>query len=314
MESPDTIHGRMKEGAHLAGYGATRAMDNLKWLLEEERYKELSAEYGDVNAFLRDTKQAFHLLRIDPEERKQIAELVKELQPQASQRAIADMVGASPATIGADLGTIERDRSVETSTPDTVEMEETVETSTPQPWTTKDFDPAKQGRRGKIIPDSTGDEWWTPAEYIESVRVVLGEIELDPASCNTANSIVKAGTFYDEEDNGLLQPWFGNVFMNPPYSANKEFNEKMQYEYEIGNVKQAVVLVGAHGIETQWFKKYWGEVLCFTGHRIKFNTPAGQAKAGNISGSVFIYLGDNQKEFANEFDPKHGFVVKRWLD
>jgi len=103
-ESPDTIHGRMKEGAHLAGYGLTRAMENLKWLLEDERYKQLSAGYRDVNEFLRDTKEAFRLLRIDPKERKQIAKLVKRLQPGASQRAIADMVGASDETIARDLG------------------------------------------------------------------------------------------------------------------------------------------------------------------------------------------------------------------
>ena len=163
----------------------------------------------------------------------------------------------------------------------------------------------------QIIADSTGDEWWTPIQYIKSVRKVMGTIDLDPASCARANAVIKASTFYTEEDNGLEQPWHGKVFMNPPYSMNKPFAEKMIEEHASGNVNQAIVLLGAHAIETKWFSKYWNYVLCFTGHRIRFNTPDGPAIAGNIAGSVFIYLGSNQKGFAKEFE-QHGYVVKRW--
>jgi len=165
----------------------------------------------------------------------------------------------------------------------------------------------------QIIGDSTGNEWWTPAEYIESVRTVLGGIDLDPASCEEANLVVKAKRIYTEEDSGLDHKWTGRVFMNPPYSANQDFTSKVLEHYQAGHISAAIVLLGAHAIETKWFAPYWDEVLCFTGGRIKFNTPTGPAKAGNIAGSVFIYLGPEQKAFAKEFDPKHGFVVKRWL-
>jgi N6-adenosine-specific RNA methylase IME4 len=94
----------MKEGAHIAGYSLTRSIENLRWLLEDAKYEQLSAGYRNVNDFLRDTADAFKLLDIKPEERKQIAELIKELQPQASQRAIADLVGVSNETIAKDLG------------------------------------------------------------------------------------------------------------------------------------------------------------------------------------------------------------------
>ena len=163
----------------------------------------------------------------------------------------------------------------------------------------------------QIIGDSTGNEWWTPKQYIDSVRKVLGEIDLDPASCEEANKIVKAKQIYTESDSGLKYPWIGRVFMNPPYSANKEFAEKMLYEYKINNTTEAIILLGAHAIETKWFADYWDHVLCFTGHRIKFNTPTGAAIAGNIAGSVFVHLGEDSHKFAEEFN-KHGYVVARW--
>ena len=104
MDTPDVIHGRMKEGAHIAGYSLQRAMENLRWLLEDSRFEQLASGHNNVNDFLRDTQDAFTLLNIKPEERKQIAELVKELQPKASQRAIGDLMGVSNETIAKDLG------------------------------------------------------------------------------------------------------------------------------------------------------------------------------------------------------------------
>jgi phage N-6-adenine-methyltransferase len=163
----------------------------------------------------------------------------------------------------------------------------------------------------QIIGDPTGNEWWTPAIYIKSVRNVLGEIDLDPASCEEANTIVQAKQIYTEEDSGLAHSWYGRVFMNPPYSANQDFAEKMREEYAIGNVTEAIVLLGAHAIETKWFASYWDHVLCFTGHRIKFDTPTGPAIAGNIAGSVFVHLSLDSHKFADEFN-QHGYIVKRW--
>lgn len=303
-ESPDSIHGRMKEGAHLAGYGLARAMENLKWLLEGGKYSELSSGYSNVNDFLRDTKEAFSLLNINPEERKQIAQLVKELQPQASQRAIADMVGVNNATIAADLGTIERNRAVETSTKTREKQAESVEFSTPQPWTADDsFDPSKRAK-AHVANNSGENEWYTPPEYIESCRTLFGGIDLDPASSAEAQSYIMAGKYYTKEDDGLKQDWFGHTWMNPPYAKEliEPFVDKLVYHFYNQDVPEAVVLVN-NATETSWFGTLIKAAcaVVFTEGRIKFIDKNGNRTGAPLQGQALVYLGSAPESFLDEF-------------
>lgn len=58
----------------------------------------------------------------------------------------------------------------------------------------------------------TKDEWLTPPELIRS----LGEFDLDP--CSPINRPwPTAKNHFTIIDNGLLQQWFGRVWLNPPY-------------------------------------------------------------------------------------------------
>lgn len=75
-------------------------------------------------------------------------------------------------------------------------------------------------------------EWYTPAEYCDAAREVLGGIDLDPASNEEANRTVKAARFFTEKDNGLLQEWGDGrrslrVFVNPPGGLVLEFWRKL---------------------------------------------------------------------------------------
>ena len=160
------------------------------------------------------------------------------------------------------------------------------------------------------ITSSESVEWYTPALYVDAAREVMGRIDLDPASNDEANEIVKAGTYYTEEMDGLSQEWFGNVWLNPPYgSACRAFIERTITLKIEGRIDQAVILVNANSNDTGWFRPLWDHLLCFTYGRVNFYGPNGQ-ESGPTHGSCFVYLGDRAEEFKRVFS-KIGAVVKR---
>lgn len=58
------------------------------------------------------------------------------------------------------------------------------------------------------------DTWATPASFMDVLHARFGEFDLDPC-CVPATA--KAPWYFTPEVDGLMQPWHGKVFMNPPY-------------------------------------------------------------------------------------------------
>src|SRR5450755_4612893 len=93
--------GGLVEGVHLAGYALERALRKLEWLLDEDRWKTVGGGYENINAFLDTIKlDSFKMIAV---ERKKIAEHIKQLQPAASNRQIAKMLGVDHKTVAADV-------------------------------------------------------------------------------------------------------------------------------------------------------------------------------------------------------------------
>ena len=158
-------------------------------------------------------------------------------------------------------------------------------------------------------PDYDGDEWYTPGKHIELAREVLGVIDLDPASHEAAQGIVKATKYYTSDDDGLSHPWRGRVFLNPPYSQPlvSQFTDKLLAEFEAGRTIAAVLLVN-NCTDTAWFQALLKKhPVCFTAGRIKFEHPERRAFATR-QGQAFFYLGPNRKQFIKVFS-KAGTVV-----
>jgi phage N-6-adenine-methyltransferase len=167
--------------------------------------------------------------------------------------------------------------------------------------------------RSLAVAKNTGaNEWYTPAEYIEAARTVMGGIDLDPASSETANeAVVGAARFHTEQDNGLIQPWKGRVWMNPPYAQPfvTQFCMRLAEFYASGEVTSACVLVN-NGTETAWFHALAAEAsaMCFPRGRVKFWHPTKQSAP--LQGQAVVYLGPDATGFRSEF-LQFGFVMTR---
>ncbi len=163
----------------------------------------------------------------------------------------------------------------------------------------------------KEVLSSKDVEWWTPKKYITAVRKVLGTIDLDPASSILANKVVQAKKIFTEKDDGIKQEWSGRVFLNPPYggTAGAAFAEKLYKSYGAG-VVEAIMLVNSRATDAEWFQKCFSGLICFTHHRIDFDSPS-KKKSSSTHGSCFVYFGPNEDKFAKEFGD-FGNVVKRW--
>lgn len=158
-------------------------------------------------------------------------------------------------------------------------------------------------KRPHVANNSGNNEWYTPREYIDAARRVMGRIDLDPASSDLANQVVEAIRYYTADDDGLGFSWAGNVWMNPPYAAGlvDRFCAKYAEHVRAGDIQQGIVLVN-NATETRWFSALVdaGCAVVFPRTRVKFWAPDGSG-AAPLQGQAIIYSGPNVDVFLSEF-------------
>jgi hypothetical protein len=115
---------------------------------------------------------------------------------------------------------------------------------------------------------NTSDDFLTPPEIVES----MGMFDLDPcASSRSAKSLAPVSYRFPEDD-GLMLPWSGAVFCNPPFSELQKWVNRFILH---GN---GVLLVPAR-VEVSWFWKLWHncDAFFFTKGPVKYICPEGKA-------------------------------------
>lgn len=164
------------------------------------------------------------------------------------------------------------------------------------------------------LQSSESNEWYTPHLYVDAARELMGDIDIDPASCELANQVIRATCYYTKEDNGLMQSWQGRVWLNPPYGvdsgvSNQEvWSRQLIERYKAGLVSEAVLLVNAN-TEAKWFQPLYEYLICFTNHRIRFYNGDG-ISSQPTQGNALVYLGKQKRRFIEIFS-RFGEVVRR---
>lgn len=113
-----------------------------------------------------------------------------------------------------------------------------------------------------VDPSQRNDRWLTPPDVV----LALGSFDLDP--CGAPGHVLARVTYLQEHGaDGLVDPWFGRVWMNPPYGKTMRQWVERLVEHGTGT---ALIPVAAG-------TKLWQEVVFpnasaihFYRHRIKF--------------------------------------------
>ena len=172
---------------------------------------------------------------------------------------------------------------------------------------------AKPGSKTNSKRDS--DSWFTPPEYLDSVKAVMGNIDLDPFTSERANEIVGAKSIFTIEHSAFDNDWKVtdkvHVFMNPPYSAgmcSRAVNRFID-QYEAKRFVEGIVLVN-NATDTRWFNALAKRCtsICFTNHRISFWNADRKNVSGNTRGQAFFYFGSKRAKFRKAFE-KHGVIL-----
>jgi hypothetical protein len=152
-------------------------------------------------------------------------------------------------------------------------------------------------------PVYDGDEWYTPAEWLGAARALYGGvIDLDPASCVAAQAQVQATTYYSKAENGLEQPWIGNIWCNPPYSTKlvQAFTARAHAEYSAGRATAILLLVN-NCTDARWFSTLANMYpVMFSYGRSDFWRPD-QTSFATRQGQALFYLGPNVQRFYETF-------------
>lgn len=151
---------------------------------------------------------------------------------------------------------------------------------------------------------SGNNEWYTPPCYLKAAWEVMNGIDTDPASTSKANEIVKAETYFTSEEDGRLQQWRGNVWLNPPYAQPliTDFCKLLIRKYQENEIQQACVLVN-NATETTFYQDMLNacSAVCFIKGRVKFIDEEGRQSGSPLQGQSVLYFGNNIDRFSDSF-------------
>lgn len=143
--------------------------------------------------------------------------------------------------------------------------------------------PKKFSFGDKVSNDPTKtNRWLTPNWIVEA----LGDFDLDP--CGAPNHSLASTTYQiDEGQDGLVLPWIGRVWLNPPYG-----DEAPPFLKKMAEHKNGIAFIFARTETKAFFNYVWEAAIAilFIKGRIKFmNADMAVTNASNAPSVLIAY-------------------------
>ena len=129
------------------------------------------------------------------------------------------------------------------------------------------------------------DDWYTPPPIFAALGL---RFALDPCSPGP-DHWVPADRIYTKANNGLVQPWQGLVFMNPPFGSRRGHVPWLKKFFAHGN---GIALVPDR-TSAPWWQRFasQAELLLFVSPKIKFLDASGQPGTSPAQGTSLLAVG-----------------------
>ena len=134
------------------------------------------------------------------------------------------------------------------------------------------------------LMSSATELWGTPQSFFDELDREFG-FTLDVCASDWN---YKCERYFTEDDDGLLQPWSGVCWMNPPYGREiGKWMAKAVQEWRLGAI--VVCLVPAR-TDTAWWHDYamQGDIRFLRG-RLKFVSPEGVKSSAPFPSAVVVF-------------------------
>lgn len=130
------------------------------------------------------------------------------------------------------------------------------------------------------------DEWYTPPCIFEAIGLLFDIDVAAPAKSHWT----PAKNFFTKEDDGLMQDWYGTVWMNPPFGGR---NGHVPWLEKFINHGDGIALLAAR-TSAGWFHDWIprADAVLFPRGKTKFIRPDGSIGKSPGSGVVLIAMGE----------------------
>lgn len=145
-------------------------------------------------------------------------------------------------------------------------------------------------------------EWYTPPSIFKMLGV---KFDLDP--CHPGRDVIDwipTICWYIKEDDGLVKPWYGKVWLNPPYGR-----ELSRWLAKMHNHRNGIALVFAR-TDTAWFHDYvaQADAVLFLKKRVRFVDAQGNQGDSPNCGSMLVAWGDENVTTMEVNAAEHGVL------